>query len=138
MKKLIAVSMLALLASACIVPPHFDENPIPAKDYIFMPAGVVLDGGAQLLKLPTWLRIALDITVPLAVRIPAWGGHHYIDSGFGMVIGEGVAAIGGGIITGLNHSARNRRCEWQSHPGGLPKDSVVVDTIIHHGCQVPR
>jgi hypothetical protein len=98
MKKLLLLCVLA----AC-VPPHFDENPIPAKDAVFIPAGIVLDGGQQLLHVPPVVRFFLDIAVPLAVRVPSWNGRHIIDAGFDMVWGESLAAIVGGAIHGFKH-----------------------------------
>lgn len=120
MKKLIAISMLALLAGAC-VPAHFDDNPIPAKDGVFIPAGIVLDGGQQLLKVPPVIRFLLDIAVPIAVRVPSWGGHHYIDSGFDMLWGETAAAIVGAGIHGFTHP---------SHPKCYKY--VGPDTMVTH------
>lgn len=96
--------ILGLAAISC-VPPHFDDNPIPAKDGIFIPAGIIVDGSQQLLKVPPVVRFLLDIGIPLAVRLPSWGGHHYIDSGFDMIWGEGLSAIVGAGIHGFKHSS---------------------------------
>jgi len=100
MKKLLGI--LALLTISC-VPAHLDDNPIPAKDGVFIPAGIALDGGQQILHVPPIIRFLLDVSVPLATRLPMWNGHHYIDSGFDLVWGEGLAAIVGGAIHGFKH-----------------------------------
>jgi hypothetical protein len=97
------VRFLLLLSLAACVPVHFDDNPIPAKDAVFIPAGIVLDGGQQLLHVPPVVRVLLDIAVPVATRLQMWNGHHYIDAGFDLVWGEGLAAIVGGAIHGFRH-----------------------------------
>jgi len=130
-RALIHLWLLILTLLPACVPAHFDDNPIPAHDAVFIPAGIVLDGGQQLLKVPPVIRVLLDIAVPLAVRLPSWNGHHYIDSGFDMVWGEGFAAIVGGGIHGLTHPS-HPACYKYVGPDTAVVTSVTLAPIKGH------
>ena len=99
MKTLLFV--LTLAAAGC-VPPHFDENPVPANDAVWIPAGAAFDGALQLAHARWYIRVPADATFALGARIPAWNGHHVIDSGFDIAFGAMTSAIFGCIWRGLH------------------------------------
>lgn len=95
-----------LFALACL-PPHLDENPVPAHDAVWIPAGAAFDGALQFAHAKWYIRVPADATFAFAARIPAWGGHHIQDSGFDIAFGAMTSAIFGCIWRGLHH---DRHC----------------------------
>lgn len=94
---------LLLLAALSCVPPHFDDNPKPANDAVWIPAGVVTDGLMQAAHVRWYIRAPADATIAFAARLPQWGGHHIIDSGFDFAFGAATSAIFGCIWRGIHH-----------------------------------